>query len=96
MQHRQDQHISWRFFDKLLSEVVGFFLKKGNVFTQSSHQSNGESWDTPGGALGYLERKRDISRPGGGKKKKAKPINHCLLEMTDWRDIMRQDSRMPG
>lgn len=95
MQHRQDQHISWRFFDKLLSEVVGFFLKKGNVFTQSSHQSNGESWD-PWGSSGLLGKKKRYFKTRGRKKKKAKPINHCLLEMTDWRDIMRQDSRMPG
>lgn len=71
-------------------------MENGDVFTQSSHQSKGEAWDTPGGALGYLRKQGRYFKTRRRKKKKAKPINRCLLEMTDWRDIMRQDSRMPG
>lgn len=48
----------------------------------------------PWGSSGLLEKAGRNFKTSG--EKKAKQINSCLLEMTDWRDIIRQDSKMPG
>lgn len=61
-------------------------------FTQSPHQSKG---DIPGAALGCPRKQRRYFKTRA-KKNQAKQINSCLLEMTDWRDIIRQDSKMSG
>lgn len=69
-------------------------MVKGDVFTHSPHQSRREAWDIPGAALGCLRKQRRYFKTRG--EKKAKQINSCLLDMTDWRHIIRQDSKMPG
>jgi len=51
--------------------------------------SLGQLW----GSSGLPEKAEERFQDRG---KKAKQINSCLLEMTDWRDIIRQDSKMPG
>lgn len=90
------QHINRVFLDRFRC-CYPFFLVRGERFHPEPPLNHRGGFGTSWGSSGMLKKPEEIFQDRrGGKKINHQQLTSCRLEVTDWGDVIRQDSKMPG
>lgn len=90
------QHINRVFLDRFRC-CYPFFLVRGERFHPEPPLNHRGGFGTSWSSSGMLKKPEEIFQDRrGGKKINHQQLTSCRLEVTDWGDVIRQDSKMPG